>query len=177
MDLSIYLTYIYSFRLEAERLAAEAGMRLYRTSVKDDLNVGSVSVFGQYDADSLRYLPHEVNASETSALFCWRTLGTKSDGLFDGFQHLAISMEDTLWSDLLNLDDCRNLTTDTKKCLSLPFINPPLPGEASNRILVVTLHPRDGQVFVVVQEEQRPHYLIHNSLQIPLYFAASSNGE
>ena len=33
--------FIYS-RLEAERLAAEAGMRLYRTSVKDDLNVGSV---------------------------------------------------------------------------------------------------------------------------------------
>lgn len=29
-------------QLEAERLAAEAGMRLYRTSVKDDLNVGSV---------------------------------------------------------------------------------------------------------------------------------------
>lgn len=29
-------------QLEAERLAAESGMRLYRTSVKDDLNVGSV---------------------------------------------------------------------------------------------------------------------------------------
>ncbi len=30
------------FRLEAERLAAECNMRLYRTSVKEDLNVGSV---------------------------------------------------------------------------------------------------------------------------------------
>jgi hypothetical protein len=29
-------------RLEAERLAAECNMRLYRTSVKEDLNVGSV---------------------------------------------------------------------------------------------------------------------------------------
>ena len=31
-----------SCRFEAERLAGEAGMRLYRTSVKEDLNVGSV---------------------------------------------------------------------------------------------------------------------------------------
>jgi hypothetical protein len=30
------------YRLEAERLAAECNMRLYRTSVKEDLNVGSV---------------------------------------------------------------------------------------------------------------------------------------
>ena len=30
------------FRLDAERLAAECNMRLYRTSVKEDLNVGSV---------------------------------------------------------------------------------------------------------------------------------------
>ena len=144
---------------------------------QSNLNVGTVSLFGQYEADSLHYHPYEVNASETSPLFCWHTIGTKSDGLFDGFQHMAFSMEGTMWSELLNLDDCRNLTTDTKKCLSLPFVNPPSPGEASNRILVVTLHPREGQVFIVVQEEQRPHYLIHNSLQIPLYFAASSNGE
>ena len=55
------------------------------------LNVGSMSVFGHYEssADLLNHRPLEVNASETSALFYWRTLGTKSDGLFDGFQHLG----------------------------------------------------------------------------------------
>ena len=33
-------------------------------------------------------------------------------------------MEDTSWSDLLNLDDCRNLPVDSKKCLSLPLADP-----------------------------------------------------
>ena len=45
MYLSNYLTIfisMYLCRLEAERLAAECNMRLYRTSVKEDLNVGSV---------------------------------------------------------------------------------------------------------------------------------------
>ena len=143
------------------------------------LNVGSMSVFGHYEssADLLNHRPLEVNASETSALFYWRTLGTKSDGLFDGFQHLAFCMEDTSWSDLLNLDDCRNLPVDSKKCLSLPLSESAPPGMASNRLVVVTLHPRAGQIFVVVQEEQRPHYLIHNNLQVPLYFAANNNGK
>ena len=86
-------------------------------------------------------------------------------------------MEDTSWSDLLNLDDCRNLPVDSKKCLSLPLADPAPPGMASNRLVVVTLHPRNGQIFVVVQEEQRPHYLIHNNLQVPLYFAANNNGK
>ena len=90
---------------------------------------------------------------------------------------MAFSMKDTSWSELVNMDDCRNLQADTKKCLSLPLACPQPSGSASNRLLVITLHPREGQVFVVVQEEQRPHYLIHNNLQVPLYFATSNNGK
>lgn len=141
----------------------------------EPINVASLCVFGRYNLDLLKYFPQEVGSQKSSPLLFWQMLGPKTDGLFDGFQHLAFSMADTMWSELLNLEDCRHLTTDQKKTVSLQRVN--FEG-LSNRLLVLTLHQREGQVFMVLHEDIAPKYIIHNNLKDPVVFTttpASSN--
>ena len=140
--------------------------------IDQPLQAAALSVFGQYEGlEMIKFLPQQVKSRESTPLLYWQICGSKSDGLFDGFQHLALSMSDTLWSDLLNMDECRNLTSDVIKNLSLPLEDPVKIG---NRLVILTLHQRNGQVFIVVQENPRPHFVVHNNLSVPLYFSTQS---
>ena len=54
------------FRLEAEKLAAECRMKLYRTSVKEDLNVGVV--FQHLAENYVNQVPIIIRVLQTSEI-------------------------------------------------------------------------------------------------------------
>lgn len=141
------------------------------------LSIAAMSAFGNYDTKLVNYLPQTVESNDEmlTPLLYWQMLGQTSKethGLFDGFQHLAVKAEDSLWSDLLNIEDCRSLQHDARKSLSLPLMNKTHP---ANRLLVITLHQRNGQVFITAKENQQPQFLITNGLSVPVLFASSKS--
>jgi hypothetical protein len=142
------------------------------------ISVAAMAVFGPYDSKLVNYCPHTIPSGQTESmpLIFWQILGqVNSDrSLFDGFQNLAVKCEDSMWSDLLELDDCRNFQKDVKKTLSLPLVDDGEGSRPCNRLLAITLHQRKGKVYVVIQDEKHCQFLIHNSLSVPVLFAHSS---
>lgn len=138
------------------------------------VKVATVSILGRnHECDPKQYDPLLVQPDVSTALLFWQMAGPKPDGLFDGFQHVALAMSDTRWSVLLDLDDCRNLTADVKKNLSLS-VRTPQPQLLANHLVSITLHPRNGQVFIALMAHTRTQFTIVNNLAIPLCFTASS---
>ncbi len=141
------------------------------------LSVAVVAVFGKHEVGhghhNMDYVAQELEPDENKsvpALF-WQTLasqdGSAVGGLFDGYQHLAIKCSDSNWSHLLDLDDCRVLEQDVRKSISVPLLQP---SEFANRPFFVTVHQRRGQVYLVIQKDEQPQYLIHNHLNRSLLF-------
>jgi len=84
-----------------------------------------------------------------------------------GCHHLlAVCTADTEWS--LPLDV--SVTADRKTCLFLPKRDAPVDNGSSNLALVVTLHNRAGQVFIVLEDDDRPQMAIHNNLGVSIRY-------
>ena len=89
--------------------------------------------------------------------------------LFDGFQTFSFKIGDSEWSQPLNLGECRNATKDERNVVSIPLRNIDH-DKHSNRLLVITNHQRNGQVFLILQDNLHAQFIIHNELPIKLWF-------
>ena len=135
------------------------------------LRVAGMSLFENYNSKSDNFqcsitLPEEMDKPVPFLYF--EVLGEKAGDqiLFDGFQTLSFnSGESSQWSDLLNLGECRNSTKDDRRIISLPIdvVDPMTP---CNRLLVLTLHQRNGQVFLVIQDNLQAQLTVHNGLPV-----------
>ena len=135
------------------------------------LRVAGMSLFENYNTKSDNFqcsitLPKEMD--KPTPFLYFEVLGENTIGdqiLFDGFQTLSFKSGESRWSDLLNLGECRNSTKDDRRVISLPIdvVDPMTP---CNRLLVLTLHQRNGQVFLVIQDNLQSQLTVHNGLPV-----------
>ena len=139
------------------------------------LTVAGMSLFENYNSKSDNFqcsitLPEEMDKPVPFLYF--EVLGEKKTGdqiLFDGFQTLAVKSggdsSSNQWSELVNLGECRNSTKDDRRIISLPIdvVDPMTP---CNRLMVLTLHQRNGQVYLVIQDNLQAQLTVHNGLPV-----------
>ena len=136
-----------------------------------DINVASLNVVGkgrQHWRD-VSLMGQKVGKCSTSSLLYWQLVGGKASNeqLFDGFQHLSFSIDNSEWSIPILLDDSNN-SNDCRRNVFLPLKSDNK--QLGNVALVMTSHIREGQHYLVVNYEEQPQIMIHNALKVPILY-------
>ena len=148
---------------------------LNKTSVP--MHVATMSLFDfhvkkSYDFHHCHLLQPDMETPVSLLKFEIRGQMTGDQILFDGFQAFAFKSDDSNWSEPMNLGECRNATKDDRKVISLPLAqNGNL--EPCNRLHVITMHQRNGQVFLVLQDQCQSQLVVHNNLNSKIVFYMS----
>ena len=109
----------------------------------------------------------------------WQLVDFDSTSSLDVFQQKLVFSSLQRWSSPLSLEDCKTSDQDVRHSVSLASkraiskTEPKDPHEKHtlmNELMFVSLHQKDGRIFIVLQPDHQPQFIIHNSLNVPLYF-------
>ena len=136
-------------------------------------------------------LPPSSNTSEeagikTESLLYWQIIGELNSNPIHGFQQVAFSSYQH-WSTSLSLGRCIDLDHEIRISVSLPknILSEEYPDknilftpdEVTNELIFVSLHQKEGIVYLLLQNDEQPQYIIHNGLKVPLCFVEAQTGD
>eukprot|EP00095_Tigriopus_kingsejongensis_P000634 maker-scaffold275_size226830-snap-gene-1.20 protein:Tk00634 transcript:maker-scaffold275_size226830-snap-gene-1.20-mRNA-1 annotation:"vacuolar protein sorting-associated protein 13b" len=108
-------------------------------------------------------------------LLLWQIVGDPTkDQVFDGYQFISFSVPNFHWSLPLNLEDSRSIDEDRKRTVLLSKRDHQDLAESGNMPILVTVHQRLGQIFILVSEEINPSIIIHNNLPLEVKYGQSA---
>ena len=113
-------------------------------------------------------------------LLYWQILDISDDIYAHGFQEVAFLISEC-WSTALNLGNCTELEHDVRISVSLPKSGAKAnedgdSNDIANELIFVTLHQRNGIVYLVIQADKQPQYIVHNGTSPPICFIEQETG-
>ena len=143
-----------------------------------------VNFLGQ-DIPSTSITNQEVCVPAEPLLY-WQILDTANNEHFNNFQLVSFCLSQH-WSTALNLGNCIDLDEDIRISVSLSKETHPseenfgnnetIPRmKVMNELLFVSLHQRQGTVYIVLQPDSQPQYIVHNCVSLPLCFIEQETG-
>ena len=129
-----------------------------------------------------------VSGVKAEPMLYWQMLGNSNekDVYATGLQQVAFCIS-PCWSNLLNLGNCIDLEHDIRISVSLPNDTNCVDGrnmneethaagEVINELIFVSLHQRQGSVYLVLQNDNQPQFVIHNNVNLPICFIEQETG-